>query len=185
MTQHIVHFHCHIDQGTHERFRDRCLEALDKGATSLWLNLSTSGGSTSFGFTLYTFIKSLPIPVRTINAGNIESMGIVVYLAGSERIATPHSRFLIHPMNWYFSQTSVEHSRLREYFFSLNNDLQRYADIYQEVTENAAEPLDIFKCLSAEERVIAARDSLVCGIAQKVEQVVFPADAVHWKVSAD
>ncbi|UVJ46279.1 ATP-dependent Clp protease proteolytic subunit [Pseudomonas sp. LS1212] len=185
MTQHIVHFHCQIDQGTHERFRDRCLEALDQGATSLWLNLSTTGGSTNFGFTMYSFLKSLPVPLVAINAGNIESMGIVVFLAAAERIATPHSRFLIHPMNWYFSQSSVEHSRLREYFFSLNNDLQRYAEIFQVETEDAKEQLDIFKCLSAEEKVITAKDSLTYGLAHRMEQVTFPIGAVHWKVSAE
>ena len=184
MTQHIVHFHCQIDQNTHERFRDLCLEAIDQGATSLWLNLSTTGGSTNFGFTTYTFLKSLPVPLVAINAGNIESMGIVVYLAATVRIATPHSRFLIHPMNWYFSQNSVEHSRLREYFFSLNNDLQRYAEIFQDEIDQPQEQLDIYKCLSAEEKVITAKDSLIYGLAHKMEQVTFPEGAVHWKVSA-
>jgi len=185
VSQHIVHFHCQIDQSTHERLRDRCLEALKAGAESLWLNMSSSGGSTNFGFTIYTFIKSLGIPVRTINSGNIESMGIIVYLAGTERIAAPQSRFLIHPMNWYFSQNSVDHSRLREYLSSLNNDLERYVTIFKDETADAEQKLDIFKCLSAEEKVIAADDSLTCGIAHRLEQVVFPKDAVHWTVSGE
>ncbi len=159
MSEHIVHFHCQIDQGTTERFRDNCLEAIEKGADSLMLNLSTVGGSTNFGFTLYTFIKSLPVPVRAVNAGNIESMGIVMYLAASDRTTTPHSRFLIHPMNWYFGQKSVDHSRLREYLSSLDNDVARYVEIYVKETAGAATQLDIFKCLCAEERVIPAENS--------------------------
>src|SRR5476651_72764 len=130
MSQHIVHFHCQIDQSTTERFRDCCLEAMDQGASSLLLNLSTTGGSTNFGFTLYTFLKSLPVPISAFNAGNIESMGVVMFLAASERVAAPYSRFLIHPMTWYFSQNSVDHSRLREYLSSLNNDLERYVRIF-------------------------------------------------------
>jgi ATP-dependent Clp protease protease subunit len=70
MTQHIVHFHCQIDQSTSERFRDQCLAAVDQGASRLLLNMSTSGGSTNFGFTIYTFLKSLPVPLMAINAGN-------------------------------------------------------------------------------------------------------------------
>lgn len=84
---------------TTERFRDCCLEAVDQGAPSLLLNLSTSGGSTNFGLTLYIFLKSLPIPLCAINAGNIESMGIIKFLAAGKRITSPHSRFLIYPMN--------------------------------------------------------------------------------------
>jgi ATP-dependent protease ClpP protease subunit len=185
VSQHIVHFHCQIDQNTHERLRDRCLDAIAQGAQSLWLNMSTSGGSTNFGFTLYTFLKSLPIPVRAINAGNIESMGIVMFLAAGERITTPHSRFLIHPMNWYFNQSSVDHSRLREYLSSLNNDLERYVNIFTEETAQAEQKIDIFKCLSAEEKLIAAEDSISCGIAHRVEPVLFPEDAIHWKVSGE
>ncbi|MNQ72008.1 hypothetical protein D3C85_867000 [compost metagenome] len=79
----------------------------------------------------------------------------------------------------------MEHSRLREYFFSLNNDLQRYADIFQAEIEDPQEQLDIFKCLSAEEKVIAAKDALIYGLAHRMEQIKFPEDAVHWKVSAD
>ncbi|MDC6383648.1 ATP-dependent Clp protease proteolytic subunit [Pseudomonas sp. 15A4] len=184
MSEHIIHFHCGVDQASTEHFRDRCLEALGKGATGLLLNLSTAGGSTALGFTLYNFLKSLKVPIRALNSGNIESMGIVIYLAAQERIVCPHSRFLIHPMSWYFNQSSVDHSRMREYLRSLDNDLQRYVNIYESETVSAVHPLDIGRCLSAEEKVIRAEDSLACGIAHRVEQLQFAEDAVHWTVSA-
>ncbi len=96
-------------------------------------------------------------------------MGIIMFLAAHRRITAPHSRFLIHPMNWYFSQNSVDHQRLREYLSSLDNDLARYVKIYEIETTEAATQLDIFKCLSAEEKVIAAHDSLAYGIAETLE----------------
>ncbi|MHC8305606.1 ATP-dependent Clp protease proteolytic subunit [Pseudomonas sp. PB3P13] len=183
MSEHIVHFHCQIDQGTTERFRDCCLEALTQGATSLMLNLSTTGGSTNFGFTLYTFLKSLPVPICAVNAGNIESMGMIMFLAAGHRITSPHSRFLIHPMNWYFNQKSVDHQRLREYLSSLDNDLARYVQIFSLETAHAETKLDIFHCLSAEEKVIAAEDSLAYGIAYEIRQMVFEEGVKHWTVS--
>ncbi|MFK3799075.1 ATP-dependent Clp protease proteolytic subunit [Pseudomonas sp. NPDC088444] len=183
MSEHIVHFHCGVDQTSTEHFRDRCLEAIGKGATGLLLNLSTAGGSTALGFTLYNFLKSLHVPIRALNSGNIESMGIVMYLAAQERIVCPHSRFLIHPMSWYFNQSSVDHSRIREYLRSLDNDLQRYVNIYLSETEGASQPLDIGRCLSSEEKVIRAEDSIACGIAHRVEQLRFDEHAVHWTVS--
>ena len=185
MSQQVIHFHCPIDQGTTERFRDRCLQAIDEGAASLLLNLSTIGGSTHLGFSIYSFLKSLPVTITAVNAGNIESMGIVMYLAASERIAVPHSRFLIHPMTWHFSQSAVDHSRLREYLSSLNNDLERYARIFELETAQAERKLDIIHCLSAEEKVVPAYDSLACGIAHRLEQVVFDKDARHLTVSSD
>ncbi|MFK0087880.1 ATP-dependent Clp protease proteolytic subunit [Pseudomonas sp. NPDC090755] len=185
MSQQVIHFHCQIDQRTTERFRDRCLQAIDEGASELLLYLSTTGGSTNFGFSIYSLIKSLPVPITAVNAGNIESMGIIMYLAAGVRIASPHSRFLIHPMTWHFSQSAVDHSRLREYLSSLNNDLERYVRIFELETQQAERKLDIFQCLSAEEKVIPAYDSLVCGIAHRLEQVVFAKDTRHLTISGD
>ena len=45
--------------------------------------------------------------------------------------------------------------------------------IYELETASAETHLDIFKCLSAEEKVIAAHESLAYGIAHEVEQIVF------------
>ena len=55
--------------------------------------------------------------------------------------------------------------------------------IYELETASAETHLDIFKCLSAEEKVIAAHESLAYGIAHEVEQIVFADDIKHWKVS--
>ncbi|MDF3198467.1 peptidase [Pseudomonas sp. 1912-s] len=43
--------------------------------------------------------------------------------------------------------------------------------------------LDIFKCLSAEKKVIAAHESLVYRITHEVEQIVLAEDIQQWKVS--
>lgn len=77
----------------------------------------------------------------------------------------------------------MDHQRLREYLSSLDNDLARYVKIYELETLQADTQLDIFKCLSAEEKVIAAHESLAYGIAHEVKQVVFAEDTQHWKVS--
>ena len=55
--------------------------------------------------------------------------------------------------------------------------------IYALETANADTKLDIFHCLSAEEKVIAAHESLAYGIAHEMRQVVFAEDIKHWKVS--
>ncbi len=56
-----------------------------------------------------------------------------------------HSRFLVHPMSWYFSQHSVGQQRLRGHLSSLDIDLARYVNIHQIETADAATRLDIFK----------------------------------------
>ncbi|MPQ71965.1 peptidase, partial [Pseudomonas sp. MWU12-2323] len=59
----------------------------------------------------------------------------------------------------------------------------RYVQIFALETAEAATRLDIFHCLSAEEKVIAAHESLAYGIAHEMRQIVFADDVKHWKVS--
>ncbi|MNH26459.1 hypothetical protein D3C79_865140 [compost metagenome] len=55
--------------------------------------------------------------------------------------------------------------------------------IFELETAQAERKLDIFHCLSTEEKVIPAYDSLPYGIAHRLEQVVFEKDARHLTVS--
>ena len=103
--------------------------------------------------------------------------------AGIARTNLQRSRELVAQN--FVSQSAVDHSRLREYLSSLNNDLERYARIFELETAHAERKLDIIHCLSVEERVIPAYDSLACGMAHRLEQVVFDTDARHLTVSAE
>jgi ATP-dependent Clp protease protease subunit len=60
MTEHIIHFHCQIDQSTTERFHH--LVAIEQGATSLLLHLSTSGGGLLNYRATIRFSASEPAP---------------------------------------------------------------------------------------------------------------------------
>lgn len=115
--------------------------------------------------------------------GNIESIGVVVFLAGKTRIACPHSRFLIHPLNCTFSAGTIDHSRLREQVGTLDDDVERYAQIFDEATKGANKPLKVRTHLSSQEKIVAAADALSCGIVSRVEQASIPKGAVDWWVT--
>jgi ATP-dependent Clp protease protease subunit len=63
---------------------------------TLYFLFSSDGGAISSGVTLYNFLKSLPVKVITHNIGAINSIANVVFLAGQERYASPHTTFLFH-----------------------------------------------------------------------------------------
>ena len=134
----------------------------------------------SFG--LYGFLRSLPITLTIHSLGNIQSMGVVIFLAGKNRIACPHSRFLIHPLHWTFTAGKVDHSRLREHLGSLDNDLDRYAQIFEERTQGAKKALKIKPHLSSQEKIISAHEALDFGIVQRVEQAAIPQSATVYFV---
>lgn len=182
---HVIHFAGPINPGTASQLQNATLGAVSQGATSLRYHVSTDGGSTMYGFSLYNLIRSLPVPVTMHNLGSIESMGNILFLAADRRIAAPHSRFLLHPLNWGFSGGNVDHARLAEHAACLDNDFDRYVEIFQERTQGASEPLDIRSCLKNTARVLSPTDAAASGLIHAVEAPTLPgpSGAVSWWVT--
>lgn len=127
---HTIHFLCQVNTATVGQLQNHCLSAIAQGATEINLHISSQGGETGAGFTAYNFLKSLPVMLRTHNISNIESIANIVFLAGKERFANPISRFLLHPLLWGFGSPSADHARLREYGKCLDNDLDRFVQVF-------------------------------------------------------
>ena len=117
------------------------------------------------------------------NVGNVESISLVVYLAGDTRRVSPQGRFLIHPLHWSFDAGRIDHSRLREYVGKLDNDLARYVEIFEERTAGASSPIAVREHLLGPEKLIPAGSSIEAGIAHKVSLASIPDGAMSWSVS--
>jgi len=104
---------------------------LTQGMAELHLLLSTPGGSVMHGMTLYNYLSALPIKLFTYNIGNVDSIGAIVFLAGEERFACPHSTFMLHPVAIPMQQT-YEEPDLKAIGQSLLADQARIASIYAE-----------------------------------------------------
>lgn len=95
--QHIIHFTGPINSSTCGNLINTCAKVLQQEAEELRINIATMGGECSYGFTLYNFLRALPVPIHTHNLGTVESMGNILFLAGERRSASAHSKFLFHP----------------------------------------------------------------------------------------
>ena len=135
------------------------------------------------GFTLYSFLRSLPVPLTTHNISNVESISVIAFLAGQTRRVCPQGRFLIHPLNWSFEAGQVDDARLREYVRKLDNDIERYAEIFDERTAGAEEAIPVRDHLSGREKLISAGASLKAGIVHEVAEASIPEGATTWSVS--
>lgn len=63
---------------------------------TLYIILSTNGGSVSHGVAIYNLLKALPYKIITHNCANIDSIGNTVFMAGEERYTCSNARFLLH-----------------------------------------------------------------------------------------
>lgn len=165
MSLHIVHFIGPINHNTACTIRNLCLQAVQSGASSIELHLSSEGGNMTAGFALYFFLKSLPVPLITHNVGSIESIAVVIFLAGQKRYAYPGTRFLVHPLNWGFGNlVAADHARVTEWRECLDFDAERYASIFEEATRDAAEPDYIRTHLFGSARLFDANQAVKAGI---------------------
>jgi ATP-dependent protease ClpP protease subunit len=86
-------------------FIQACAEAIAQTKPGqLYFLFSSNGGSVDAGITVYNYLRALPIPTVMHNTGTIASTANVVFLAGTERYAAPHSSFLLHGLKWGFPQ---------------------------------------------------------------------------------
>ncbi|MDL2356936.1 MAG: ATP-dependent Clp protease proteolytic subunit [Pseudomonadota bacterium] len=183
MALHIVHFIGPINHSSACTVRNLCLQALQSGATEIALHMSTEGGNMTAGFALYFFLKSLPLPLTTHNIGSIESVGVVIFLAGQQRYACPGTRFLVHPLHWGFGNlVAADHARVTEWRECLDFDAERYARIFDEATRAGAAAGDIRAHLLGHARLFDADQALAAGIIDQVVQARLPAAgaASHW-----
>ena len=60
------------------------------------LYINSPGGEVQSGIAVYDWMKLMPAPLTTVCVGTAASMGAILFLAGSRRIMTRHSRIMIH-----------------------------------------------------------------------------------------
>jgi ATP-dependent Clp protease, protease subunit len=101
-----------------------CAEALDKfKPETLYLSISSPGGEVAAGIALYNFLRALPVRVVTHNIGSIDSIAVVVFLAGERRYATPTATFLFHGVQLGVSgATQLTVYQMRELLSGLDED---------------------------------------------------------------
>ncbi|GEM_PF-1774626 len=97
--------------------------SLQYQGTQIKLIIDSRGGSVHHGLMLVDLIQSLPKQVIGIVNGECHSMAPVVLQACSERIATKHSRFLLHNIS-YSPRYSLFDAQAR--FDSDYKNLKRY-----------------------------------------------------------
>lgn len=81
-------------------------DVIKQGATEIILLMSSPGGNLLSGFAAYNQLSLLPVTLTTYNIGSINSVAIIMFLAGEKRFAVPTATFLFHETNWSFTQST-------------------------------------------------------------------------------
>jgi len=78
----------------------------------------------------YNYLKGLPASITTHNFGSVDSIGVVLYCAGSKRLSVPQARFLLHGVNAQFTgNQTLEEKQLEERLKGLRIDIENIAKV--------------------------------------------------------
>lgn len=141
----------------------------------LYFLISSNGGEVDAGVTLYNFLKSLPVKIITHNIGSIDSIANVIFVAGDERFAVPHSTFLFHGVIFnLIGPTSLSLPQLNEMKDRINKNHDTIAGI---VCENTKMEEKEIKELFAQGETKDANFALQKGIVNEIKLAEIPKDA--------
>lgn len=125
-----------IDEARTKAIMSICAQLLSQQKPDrLYFLFASAGGSVNAGIALYNYLKALPLKITMHNTSTIDSIATVVFLAGDERYAAPHSSFLYHGVASNFPQGArVNLAQMREFESRLKHDQDKIAGIIAENT---------------------------------------------------
>jgi ATP-dependent protease ClpP protease subunit len=172
MSVHYLSFSAEIAPTPTEQLIAAVCTLVNQGATEINLLLSTPGGSVMHGITIYNTLRALPVRLVTHNLGNVDSIGNVIFLAGVERYACPHSTFMFHGVGRDTGPgVRLEDKMLREALDAIDADHRRIgAIIGQHTNLNEAQVVDLF----AEARTKDAAWAEGVGMVHTVRETQIP-----------
>lgn len=148
--------------------------------TSITILINSLGGGIHVGIASYTFIRSLPVPVTTINIGNVDSAANMVFLAGKRRLAAPASTFHLHGGTRGFNGPQ-NLAALEEAISSLRSDNDRMAEVFAIETKFDRVQL---RDIVIQGRTLNAAQAMEAGMIEGIQPFIMPIGAEVMQVAA-
>jgi len=141
----------------------------------LHLLLSSPGGSVFHGLSLYNFLKGAPIEISTYNFGSVDSIGVVIFCAGSKRYSVPHARFLIHGVRFNIKgNASFDEKQIEEHLKSIKIDQLNIARVIADNTGKSTHKIEEDMINRTTLNPTEAKDY---GLVHEIKSELFPIDA--------
>jgi len=152
-----------IDQKIHKKYE------------RIHLMISSPGGSVFHGLSVYNFLKGAPIEVFTYNFGSVDSIGLVIYCAGTKRFSVPHARFLIHGVKMNFQgPSSFDEFQIHEHLKSVQIDQKNIAKV---IADTSGKGIDDIEKDMHDRRTLSPTEAKEYGLVHDIKSELFPLNA--------
>ncbi|MBU3636062.1 ClpP family protease [Polynucleobacter sp. es-MAR-4] len=114
-----------------------------RGHDHIHLMISSPGGSVLHGLSAHNYLRGIGLPVTTYNFGSVDSIGVVIFCAGEERICVPHARFLIHGVSLQLQgNLKLDEKSIDEHLKSVKIDAHNIARVIADTAEKKLEEVE-------------------------------------------
>jgi ATP-dependent Clp protease protease subunit len=167
-----ISFSARINPNTSEALIGAMAVCANRGVRQVHLLLSTPGGSVMNGMNVHHVLKGMPFELVTHNVGNIDSIGNLVFLAGSRRYTVQQATFMFHGVGFNVGNaTRFEEKYLRERLESLMSDQRRIGDV---IAQNSTLTKDEVAGLFLRAQTMDANWALDKRIVHEIRDVQIP-----------
>jgi ATP-dependent protease ClpP protease subunit len=135
----VIRFFAPVIDATVNALMSAVDQKMKQGTRDFMLLISSPGGSVIHGLSAYNYLKGLPASITTHNFGSVDSIGIVLYCAGSKRLSVPQARFLFHGVSAQFrGEQNLDEKLLEERLKGLRIDMENIAKVIAANTGKSA-----------------------------------------------
>jgi ATP-dependent Clp protease protease subunit len=135
----VIRFFAPVIDATVNALMNAVDQKMKQGMKDFIILISSPGGSVIHGLSAYNYLKGLPASITTHNFGSVDSIGIVIYCAGSKRLSVPQARFLFHGVSAQFrGEQNLDEKLLEERLKGLRIDMENIAKVIAANTGKSA-----------------------------------------------
>lgn len=145
-------------------------QKIKQGSTEFVVLVSSPGGSVFHGLSAYNYLKGLPANITTHNFGSVDSIGVVLFCAGSKRLSVPQARFLLHGVSAGFSNERLEEPQLEERLKGLKIDIENIAKV---IAANTGKTVDDIAKAMLERTTLNPDEAKSWGLVHDIESELF------------
>ncbi len=137
--------------------------------------ISSPGGSIFHGLSAYNYLKGLPVTITTHNFGSVDSIGVVLFCAGSKRLSVPQARFLLHGVSANFKQNeSLEEKQLEERLKGLKIDMENIAKV---ISSNTSKSIEQVTAMMLDRTTLNPEEAQSWGLVHEIRSDLFEAES--------
>ncbi|HJT10540.1 MAG TPA: ATP-dependent Clp protease proteolytic subunit [Candidatus Nitrosotalea sp.] len=170
----IIRLNCPINNQTINSLMTTIDNKMREGTRDFVLLISSHGGDTAAGLTVYNYLKGLPIKITTCNIGTVSSIAIVLYCIGNKRVSVPHAKFLIHEPWWAFQESKLDEYEIDEILKRLTIYKQNIAKVI--ATNTGKSILEVLEAMH-HRTVFTSDEAQSWGLTHEINSELFEAQS--------